>query len=326
MSRALDGRPGAEARTIRLPPGPVPDLRTVLGLHVRGSGDPTMRVASGAAIRASVTPEGPGAMEIRLAGSRVDVWAWGPGAAALLDGLPALLGFDDDPAGFDPTPHPTVAGFARAHGPVRLGRTGAVWEALLPAILEQRITGTEAWRNYRRLVRAHGEPAPGPLTLYLPPTAATIAALPPWRLTELGIEPRRGALLRRMAAQAARHERLGERARQPGGGGRGAAELAAALRANTGIGPWTAAEVTLRALGDPDAVSVGDAHLSNVVAFALAGRPRGTDEEMLDLLAPWAGHRARVVRLIELAGVRPPRYGPRVAPRDITRDERRPRR
>jgi 3-methyladenine DNA glycosylase/8-oxoguanine DNA glycosylase len=78
--------------------------------------------------------------------------------------------------------------------------------------------------------------------------------------------------------------------------------------------------VTLRALGDPDAVSVGDAHLSIVVAFALAGRPRGTDEEMLGLLAPWTGHRARVIRLLETSGIAPPRYGPRVAPRDLVRD------
>lgn len=322
MSIVVDSRAGAEARTITLAPGRILDLRSVLGLHVRGSGDPTMRVASGAAIRASVTPDGPGAIEIRVAESTISAWAWGPGAAALLDGLPALLGLDDDATGFDPTLHPAVAAFARGRGPVLLARTGAVWEALLPAILEQRITGTEAWRNYRRLVRAHGEPAPGPLTLYLPPTPATIAALPSWRLTELGIEPRRGTLLRRIAAQAPRYERLGEGARQPGGGGAGAAALATALRANAGIGPWTAAEVTLRALGDPDAVSVGDAHLSNVVAFALTGRPRGTDEEMLALLAPWAGHRARVVRLIETSGVAPPRFGPRVAPRDLTRDYR----
>jgi 3-methyladenine DNA glycosylase/8-oxoguanine DNA glycosylase len=80
--------------------------------------------------------------------------------------------------------------------------------------------------------------------------------------------------------------------------------------------------VTLRALGDPDAVSVGDAHLSNVVTFALTGTPRGTDARMLELLAPWAGHRARVVRLLERSGITPPRYGPRVSPRDIARDFR----
>lgn len=296
------------------------DLRTLLGPLARGAGDPTMRVAAAAAIRASVTPDGPGVIEIRVRGRAARARAWGPGAAFLLNGLPALLGLDDDPSGFDPSLHPLVAQLARRRGPVHLGRTLAVWEALLPAILEQRITGTEAWRNYRRLVRAHGSPAPGPLGLVLAPTPAAVAGLPPWRLTSLGIEPRRGLLLRRIAREASRYEALAAGARSPGAGGAGAGSLTAALRAQPGIGPWTAAEVTLRALGDPDAVSVGDAHLSNIVAFALAGRPRGTDEEMLELLAPWAGQRARVVRLLEGAGIVPPRYGPRVAPRDLTRD------
>jgi 3-methyladenine DNA glycosylase/8-oxoguanine DNA glycosylase len=294
------------------------DLRTVLWPLVRGSGDPTIRVAAAGAIRASVTPDGPGTLELRTAQATVHARAWGPGAAWLLERLPALLGEDDDDAGFEPELHPVVAGLARRLGRVRLGRTGAVWEALLPAILEQRITGTEAWRTYRRLVRTSGGPAPGPLGLALPPTPAVVARLPSWTLTGLGIEPRRGALLRRIAREAPRLEALGAGAREPGGGGAGAAALATALRAHVGIGPWTAAEVTLRALGDPDAVSVGDAHLSNVVAFALTRAPRGTDDRMLELLAPWAGHRARVVRLIEASGITPPRYGPRVAPRDIT--------
>jgi 3-methyladenine DNA glycosylase/8-oxoguanine DNA glycosylase len=152
------------------------------------------------------------------------------------------------------------------------------------------------------------------------PTPDAVAALPSYRLTELGIEPRRGLLLRRVAREASRYEAIAGPARERGAGGTGAARLAAVLMAHQGIGPWTAAEVALRALGDPDAVSVGDAHLSNIVALALAGRPRGTDEEMLELLAPWAGHRARVVRLLEGAGITAPRYGPRVAPRDLTRD------
>ena len=309
---------GAATRTLTLD-HPV-DLRFVLGPLVRGAGDPTMRVAAGATIRAAVTPDGPGAIEIRVDGLEVRAWAWGPGAAHLLGGVPALLGTDDDDSGFEPGHHPVVAALARRRGRVTLGRTGAVWEALLPAMLEQRITGTEAWRNYRRLVRAHGTPAPGPLALWLPPTPRTIAGLPSFRLTALGIEPRRGTLLRRVAREAGRYEALGAAARAPGGGGAGAVALAAALRAQPGIGPWTAAEVTLRALGDPDAVSVGDAHLSNVVAFALTGRARGTDDEMLGLLAPWSGHRARVIRLLETSGITPPRFGPQVAPRDLVRD------
>lgn len=319
MTTVLEGPAGSLTRALALP-RPL-DLRFVLGPLVRGSGDPTMRASAGAAIRASVTPDGPGAIEIRVGAEGVQAWAWGPGADRLLEGLPALLGRDDDGTGFVPSHHPVVASLARRRGGhVPLGRTGAVWEALLPAMLEQRITGTEAWRNYRRLVRAHGAPAPGPLALWLPPTPEKIAGLASYQLTALGIEPRRGALLRRIAREAPRYEALGAAAREPGGGGKGAAELAAALRRQPGIGPWTAAEVTLRALGDPDAVSVGDAHLSNVVAFALTGRARGTDEEMLDLLAPWAGHRARVIRLLETSGITPPRFGPRVAPRDLVRD------
>lgn len=318
MSGVVAHREDALSRTLDLH-GPV-DLRTLLGPLARGTGDPTMRVASEAAIRASVTPDGPGAIEIRVSGTAAQARAWGPGAGWLLDGLPALLGLDDDPSGFEPGLHPVVAQLARRRGPVRLGRTVAVWDALLPAVLEQRITGTEAWRNYRRLVRAYGSPAPGPLGLVLAPTPAEVAALPPWRLTALGIEPRRGLVLGRIAREASRFEAIAAPAKALGGGGAGAGRLAAALRAHPGIGPWTAAEVTLRALGDPDAVSIGDAHLSNVVAFALTGRPRGTDEEMLELLAPWAGHRARVVRLLEGAGITAPRYGPRVAPRDLARD------
>jgi hypothetical protein len=191
------------------------DLRTFMGPLARGTGDPTMRVAAGAAIRASVTPDGPGSIEIRVDGAAARARAWGPGAGRLLDGLPALLGRDDDASGFEPELHPLVAELARRHGRVRLGRTVAVWDALLPAILEQRITGTEAWRNYRRLVRAHGSPAPGPLGLMLAPTPAEIAALPSWRLTALGIEPRRGMLLRRIAREASRYEALAAPGRLP---------------------------------------------------------------------------------------------------------------
>lgn len=313
-----EARPGEATRTIPLEDRL--DLRAAFGPLARGAGDPTMRVAAREAIRTSMTPDGPGSIEVRVEGASVRARAWGPGAQRLLDGLPAALGLDDDDEGFVPSLHPVVAGLARRLGRVRLGRTGAVWESLLPAVLEQRITGTEAWRTYRRLVTAHGVPAPGPLGLLLAPTAKAVAALPSWTLTGLGIEPRRGTVLRRIARECPRLEALGDPARLRGGGGAGASVLAAALRSHPGIGPWTAAEVTLRAVGDPDAVSVGDAHLSNIVGFALTGAPRGTDEQMLELLAPWAGHRARVIRLIEAAGIRPPRYGPRVAPRDLVRD------
>jgi 3-methyladenine DNA glycosylase/8-oxoguanine DNA glycosylase len=79
------------------------------------------------------------------------------------------------------------------------------------------------------------------------------------------------------------------------------------------VGLWTSAEVSRIALGDPDAVSVGDYHLKHLVSYALAGEERGSDARMLELLEPYAGHRGRVCRLLEVARVGAPRRAPRQA-------------
>jgi 3-methyladenine DNA glycosylase/8-oxoguanine DNA glycosylase len=294
------------------------DLGALVGSLYRGAGDPTMRLARSRMARASWMAGGPSTVHVSVRGGEAAAEAWGPGADEALDRLPALLGLDDDDRGFDPTLHPAIAALARRRpGGARIGRTGSVFEALVPAILEQKITGTEAFRGYRRLIRALEVPAPGPLGLWMPPRASDVAALPSWTFPGLGIEPRRGTLLRRVAHDAPGLEALALAARQPGSGGAGSAALDARLRAYPGIGPWTSAEVRFRALGDPDAVSLADAHLPNLVAWALAGEARGSDERMLELLEPWVGHRARVVRLLERSGQAAPRYGPRIAPRDL---------
>ncbi|MDP9388413.1 MAG: DNA-3-methyladenine glycosylase 2 family protein, partial [Actinomycetota bacterium] len=90
-------------------------------------------------------------------------------------------------------------------------------------------------------------------------------------------------------------------------------------RALPGVGPWSAAKVGLVALGDADAVCVGDYHLPNQVAWALAGEPRAGDDRMLELLEPYRGHRGRVTRLLVAGGVRAPRYGPRSTVRSFSR-------
>ena len=293
------------------------DLRLVLGPLHRGRGDPTLRLSSVAAARATRTPDGPATLLAEVRGTRVEAEAWGPGAEQVLAGLPALLGLDDDPTGFDPSLHPIVAGLARRLSRLRLGRTGAVMEALVPAILEQRVTGSEAASAFRTLIRRHGEPAPGPVAasqrLRLQPAPDVLAALPYYVFHPLGVEQRRAEIIRRVARDARRLEALAD---LPGTRVQVGAAAAARLRAYPGIGPWTSAEVTLRALGDPDAVSVGDFHLPNLVAFALAGEPRGDDARMLELLEPWRGHRARVVRLLEASGIEAPKYGPRYAAPD----------
>ena len=287
--------------------GPL-DLARTLGLHVHGGGDPTIRIRASEAVRATRTPAGAATLHIRVTGAGVMADAWGPGAALVLDGLPGLLGLDDDRTGFDAGLHPLVRELDRHARGVRLSRSGAVLEALIPAILEQKVTGREAWRGERLIVRRWGEPAPGPFGLWLQPRPDVLAAAPYHEFHPLGIERRRADLVRRVADRAARFEEIVSMPRDA---------AYARLTSVPGIGPWTAAEVMIRAVGDPDAVSVGDFHLPNVVAWALAGEARADDARMLELLEPWRGHRARVIRLIETSGIRPPAFGPRHEVRSI---------
>jgi 3-methyladenine DNA glycosylase/8-oxoguanine DNA glycosylase len=287
--------------------GPL-DLRRTLAVHQRGPGDPTMRVVAGRIVRATRTADGPATVALQMVTGGLEAEAWGPGADRVLDAVPALIGVDDDRSGFESRLNPLVADLDRHQRGIRIGRTGAVVEALVPAILEQKVTGTEAWRGLRGLVRGWGEPAPGPFGLRLLPEPSVLAAIPYHAFHPIGVERRRADLVRRVADRAARFEEVLGLSRDA---------AYARLTALPGLGPWTAAEVMLRAAGDPDAVSVGDFHLPNLVAFALAGEIRGTNERMLELLEPWRGHRARVIRLLETSGLRPPAFGPRYAPRSI---------
>ena len=293
------------------------DLRRTLGIHRRGTGDPAMRVeVSGSTWRATRTPGGPVTLLVEASDGTVRARAWGPGSAWALARIEGLLGLDDDPSALVPRHDAVATAVRRARG-LRIGRSGAVLETLVPAILEQKITGDEARRVHRALGARYGEDAPGGFGLRLPPAPATLAALPYHAFHPLGLERRRADLVRAVCREAERLERLGEAAAGPRAEASARAAAYAALRAFPGIGPWTAAEVGMRAFGDPDAVSIGDFHLPSLVAWALAGELRGTDERMLELLEPYRGQRGRVIRLLELAGFEAPRRGPRMPTRRI---------
>jgi 3-methyladenine DNA glycosylase/8-oxoguanine DNA glycosylase len=295
-------------RAIRVE-GPL-DLAGTLFPLCRGAGDPTMRLGGSQAVVAMRTPQGAAALHVRVvAGHTVEAEAWGPGASSALEDAPGLVGALDDASGFEPV-HDVLVGVWRRHRGVRLTRTRRLVRTLIPAILEQKVTGAEARRAYRRLAEATGEPAPGPFGLRLPPDPARVAGLAYHDLHGFGVERRRAETLRFACARADRLDRLAGGAPE---------EVKARLAALPGVGTWTVAEVARLALGDPDAVSVGDFHLKHLVAWALAGEPRGTDERMLELLEPYRGHRGRVQRLLEASGIRAPRYGPRLAPRAIER-------
>jgi 3-methyladenine DNA glycosylase/8-oxoguanine DNA glycosylase len=283
------------------------DLRTTLGPLAHGRGDTTIRIGRGEAWLAFHTPEGPASLRLVMAGhAGVRASAWGAGAGSALDSAPALVGEMDRPEAFV-AHHPLLRRLQRSHAGLRLPASGRVFQAMVPAVIEQKITGTEAFRVYAALLRVHGEPAPGPMaTLRLPPTPERLAGLPYHSFHPLGLERRRSEVIRRAAARAAWLEAAED-----------AAEATRRLRSLPGIGAWTAAEVTRAAFGDPDAVSVGDYHVPNMVAWALAGEPRGDDARMLELLEPYRGQRGRVQRYLEVGRVTAPRYGPRMAPRRI---------
>lgn len=303
-------RANAPDGELSIPVNGAVDLRRTLGIHRRGTGDPTLRFeASGSAWRSSRTPDGPVTLFLEVGIGAVRARAWGPGTGWALSRAGGLVGADDDPAALVPV-HRAVASAAQRLRGMRISRTGLVLESLVPAILEQKVIGSEARRAWLGLVRRHGEDAPGPPGMRLPPAPATLARLPYYAFHPFGVEQRRADLIRAVARQATRLEGLVETAAGPGGD---PAPAYAALRALPGIGPWTAAEVGIRALGDPDAVSVGDFHLPSMVSWALAGEPRGTDDRMLELLEPYRGQRGRVLRLLELTGVGPPRRGPRLS-------------
>lgn len=288
---------------------PVDVLSTVAPLR-RGTGDPAHQVdADGTFWWGCPTPAGPGTLAVRGVGPAVYARAWGTGGPWLLDRVPALLGEADDWSALDLGGWPGLRAVLRRRPGLRLPATGLVLDSLVPAVLEQRVTGPDAHRAWRLLLRRFGTPAPGPLDgLRVPPTPSVLLQIPTWDWHRLGVDSRRQRAIRAAATVASRLE---ECVRMP------PADALARLRVVPGVGEWTAAETAQRALGDPDAVSVGDYHLADLVVHYLTGRPRGSDAEMLRLLAPWPGQRQRVVRLIELSGVAKPRFGPRLAPVDI---------
>jgi 3-methyladenine DNA glycosylase/8-oxoguanine DNA glycosylase len=271
------------------------------------------RAADGSWWLGLATPEGAASLHLsaHATDGEVSATAIGPGAQWALTHAPAILGGQDDVGGFTPR-HRLIARMWHAHPGWRVPRTGLVFAALLPVVLEAQVAVVEAHRAWRRLVGAIGSSAPGagagqaPAVLRVPPAPAVVAGLASWDWHRGGVDGWRRRTLAQAAGRAAALERTA-----------GADHLQAdrALRCLPGVGPWTSAQVRVRAHGDPDAVPVGDANLPAAVGLALVGESVD-DAGMLELLSPYAGHRYRVIRMVELSGVWPARRAPRAPLRD----------
>jgi hypothetical protein len=234
-------------------------------------GDRTIRFGLRRAWWATRTSDGPATLALVQASAELRAEAWGPGADHVLEGVPALLGLFDEPA--DLTGHPTV-GRLRGGIPASEFRAPGGPRSLIPQSSSEsdRSRARRAlfsWSDPRRPAPGAGA---GPAVL---PAPATLASLLPTTTHSAWAAQ---AELSRVASRADWVEAIVDLP---------LADAYARLTAVPGIGPWTAAEVGVRALGDVDAVSVGDFHLPNLVAFALAGEPRGSDARMLELLEPY---------------------------------------
>ena len=291
-------------------PNPI-DLRLSLGPLRHGPADPTIRFSPDGVWLARRTAAGPASLRIWTApdDEAVLAQAWGPGAELAIEAVPGLAGLLDDPSELVPR-HPLIRELQRRFAGLRLTRTGQLLPELVPAIAGQKVTAEEAHSAYASLVRRLGERAPGPAPLILPPTGASLAALPYFEFHPMGLERRRAEVIRNVGRLESRIEALMAGV---------ASEARSYLQQIPGIGPWSAAEATRIAFGDADAVSLGDAHIPDLVAWALAGEPRADDDRMLELLAPYQGQRGRVIRLLEVSRIKIPRFGPRFAPRRIER-------
>jgi 3-methyladenine DNA glycosylase/8-oxoguanine DNA glycosylase len=289
-------------------PGFACDVGLILSGLRRGAGDPAFRrLTDGTIWWACRTPEGTATTRLRSRPSvgEVEASAWGDGSTWVLDRLPLLLGDADDPTGFCPS-HPLLREAQRRFGGWRVPCTGLVFEAILPAVIEQKVTGQEAWLGWRRLLRQYGETAPGPMPgMRVPPAPGVVRAIPSWEWLRMHVDPGRSRTAVTVARVAAPLERT---VGLPGD------EVERRLRSLPGVGRWTAAEVRQRAHGDADAVSFGDYHVARDVGWALTGT-EADDDMLAELLEPYRPHRYRVQRLVELGGTRRPRRGPRMPPR-----------
>ena len=286
------------------------DLAQTLSPLRRGAGDPTFRADATGIWRTQHTPHGPVTLHLAPEAGAVRATAWGPGAQWAIAGVPELLGAGDHWDDLDVTASPLLADSLRRNPGLRLPRTALVFEALLAAVLEQKVTSIEARRAWRYLLTRYGDepPGPAPAGMRVFPSSDAWRRVPSWEWHKAGVGPQRADTVMRVASVASSLERTLDL-------GRGGPEVERRLRSIVGVGVWTAAETMQRAHGDADSPSVGDYHLPALVGWALIGKPVD-DDGMLELLEPWRGHRQRVMRLITASGFAKPKFGPRITIQD----------
>jgi 3-methyladenine DNA glycosylase/8-oxoguanine DNA glycosylase len=237
----------------------------------------------------------PAAVEFRRDGDGLEVRAYAPEAAALLE--ETLLGLEQDDRYLSfATEDSGVWRLHRSLPGLRLLRFPWLYEMTCSAILQQRIRTVDAMRDWRRIARRWG--ADAPLGLRAFPAAEMLARVAQFELQALGIDAQRSRTLLRFA-QESRFLPLKT--------GMSFVELRRHLLRVPGIGPWTTESVLGYGAGDADAAMPADLHLPHLICYALAGEQPGSDERMMELLEPFRGHRFRIIRLLYESRLAAPR-------------------
>jgi 3-methyladenine DNA glycosylase/8-oxoguanine DNA glycosylase len=216
-------------------------------------------------------------------------------AAALRRAVARLFDLDADLRAFA-----AVAGQDSVLGPVAAGNPRGLrllqlldpFEALMRAILGQQVSVAAASTMTDRLVRLAAIPAPrlrpeGIIPIRRPryafPQAEAIVGLGPARLRRIGLTSAKTAAVHGAAVAVANGDlNLSRLRRAP------AEEADRQLLALPGVGPWTAAYVRLRALGDRDAFPASD--LGLVKALAARGVRRPDVQAAAERWRPWRGY------------------------------------
>jgi AraC family transcriptional regulator of adaptative response / DNA-3-methyladenine glycosylase II len=195
-----------------------------------------------------------------------------------------LFDLDADPVavadllGLDPLLGPLVA----ARPGMRVPGSVDPHEIVVRAIVGQQVSVAGAATVVGRLVAGHGQPLgfPDPVLTHVFPTVERLAEADP---DGLSMPRARGAALVGVCRALAE----GDLVLDPGIDRAG---IRQALCARQGIGPWTAAYIAMRGLGDPDVMLAGDLGVRHAVA-ALGGdgRPREI-ERAAHAWRPWRSY------------------------------------
>lgn len=283
-------------------------LRTTFRLAAMGSRDLTCRITDDQISQTFVTPEGPAVLSAVVANGVADCTLRGDGAEYLAPRMADYFGASDSLAGFAPTGK--VERLAKKFAGTKLPRGPVLFHRLVQIVLQQLVSWDDAAATWKSIVRTYGTPVADCEQFDLDLESELFFAPEPKRLAELGYYdivacgaiPKQARLILHLAKHANRIERLS--AEPP--------KLIRFLEQIRGIGPWSIGYLRGFVLGEPDVLITGDYGIPHYVSWLLKGKPRSDDAEMETLLAPYAGHRFRVLHMIMQSGIKPPRYGPKM--------------